>query len=964
MSDIYVFGPKEDDNDYSTMGLVGALSPTSCKFEETGNGESLLTIDHPKDEYGKYNALAKGNIIVAPVPVRTTPEIQNGSCVTTVWTYKVKPLDQLTSKNQRTLYKASKGSGKMKIMNAGDVVTVVQKPDEQTEITRWKVKSNYGTGWIDPNGFELVTEHTISNKADAIEEIQSPWKITPQYFRIYEVKKSLDNISVSARHISYDLLYDICHYRVGAENANTCQQTLDMILACGYGENDRFKAYTNVENTKAGLSFRGKTIIDCLLDPEEGVCAQYDVSLIRDNYDLYFLHEPGINRGVKLIYGKNMTGIDFTSSDDEVATRLVPIGETKDGYELGLGQYVVDQYVDSPLINNYPIKHVYWFTVDNCKVGEKDENGSTVTEAIARARMRAAAEKLIEDGCDKPKIEMSVEFVNLGDTEEYAQFKDLENAFLFDYVLVQHPDFDIDVTAQIVKITWDCLLDRMESVEIGTVGETLANSGITSWQIPSGFSGSKIGTGTLGNKAFKDDIIAARHVQADSINTDALQAECVTALKIAAGAITAEKLDATTVDAKIANVVIANLTTANIQNAKIDWADIKTLNAAIAEISKAHIKDTDIDWANIENLTAAIGKITTAEIAKATITTAQIKNLDAAIAKVVKLTVATGNFDLADIKNLLANALILQQGIADSMMITNLAVTSANLLNATIDKLVLKGADGKYYRVFIGSDGTIQTEEVTVTDGEVAAGETEEGRQIVATTANISDLNATTIKASEAIIGTIFTESLTAGKITANDALIASLTAPIIYTTAIQALGDSLDLSANESIKLTVQGVRDDIDEVSNATETALGLAETAQDTANNARTEAANAQAAADEANEAAATIQTQLELTKDGLAIVQNETIPGLDGRVKTLESGVHISGAEIGIYTSESPYRNTITNSGWTISENGTAIIECAETKLTAPRVQVTDAFIVGGLAWKPGSDKHVRMLKYGR
>ena len=98
-----------------------------------------------------------------------------------------------------------------------------------------------------------------------------------------------------------------------------------------------------------------------------------------------------------------------------------------------------------------------------------------------------------------------------------------------------------------------------------------------------------------------------------------------------------------------------------------------------------------------------------------------------------------------------------------------------------------------------------------MTDGEIEAGETEEGRQIVATSANIGNLNATTIKASEAIIGTIVTDSLAAGKITANDALIASLTAPIIYTAAIQALGNSLDLSANESIKLTVQGARDDI---------------------------------------------------------------------------------------------------------------------------------------------------------
>ena len=1099
MSDIYVFGPDDESNDYSTMGLVGALTPTSCKFQEVANGDSLITMEHPKDEFGRYAALEKGNILIVPVPVRTTPEIQNGSCVTTVWTYKVKPLDQLTSASQRTLYKKSTGSGKMKVMQAGDVVTVVSKPPTELGSDRWKAKTKYGTGWIDPNGVELITEHKIDNNANAIEEIQSPWTITPQIFRIYETTKNLDSITVSARHITYDLNYDICHWLVGAENSVSLQYAINQILACGYTDTSRFSVYTNVANEKIGGRYRAKTIIGAYLDAEDGVCAQYNVCMVRDNHDMYFLHDPGINRGVRLQYSKNLTGITFKSSDDEVITRIVPIGEYENGLELGIGDTVATQYIDTPNASKYPIKHVCYYKCNNAKVGQKDTNGGKVTIEVARARMRKQAQDLIDNGCDVPKIEMEVEFVNLGDTVEYAQYKNLENAFLFDYVIVQHPDFSIDVTARIVEINWDCILDRMVSSKIGSVGETIANTGIASWQIPTGFSGSKIGDGTISSGALSDGIINARHVQAESINTDALQAGCVTAIKIAANAITADKLDADTVDAKIANIVLANLTTANIQNANISWADIETLNAAIANISKAHINDADIDWANITKLTAVVGEIAVAKIQNATISTAQIDNLAAVIASAVHLEVQTGNFTLAEIKNLLSNALILQEGVADSMMITNLAVTSANLLNATIDKLVLKGSDGKYYRVFIGADGTIQTEEVTVTDGEIEAGETGDGRQIVATTANVGSLNATTVKASQAIIGTIFTESLTAGKITANEALIASMTAPLLYTTAITALGNSLDLSANESIRLTVgsslatatveyalsdsrteapetgwsatapewvdgkymwqrttwtkrdgtktvsdptciagatgakgedgtgiasvtaeyylstskdeptggewletpptwttgkymwtrtkityknppstettepvcdstweitNGLKDDIDAVSNAAETALGLAEVAQDAANGAQETANGAQESANQANERASILETQLTLTQEGLSVVRTETIPGLEGRVETIESGVHIAGSEIGIYTSDSPFRNTITNNGWVISEDGAPIITCAETKLTAPRVMVSDAFIIGGLAWKPGEDKHVRLLKYGR
>src|SRR5699024_10217501 len=98
--------------------------------------------------------------------------------------------------------------------------------------------------------------------------------------------------------------------------------------------------------------------------------------------------------------------------------------------------------------------------------------------------------------------------------------------------------------------------------------------------------------------------------------------------------------------------------------------------------------------------------------------------------------------------------------------------------------------------------------ETTVSAGEIEAGETQDGRQIVASTANVASLNATTIKASQAIIATIFTESLTAGKITAGDALIASATIPTLYVTSLKAIGDSIDISANGSIELVVDAAQ------------------------------------------------------------------------------------------------------------------------------------------------------------
>ena len=142
--------------------------------------------------------------------------------------------------------------------------------------------------------------------------------------------------------------------------------------------------------------------------------------------------------------------------------------------------------------------------------------------------------------------------------------------------------------------------------------------------------------------------------------------------------------------------------------------------------------------------------------------------------------------------------------MGEEIYITNLAANAASIVSATIGDLVLGSDDGKYYRIVVTGDGTIHTNEVTVTAGEIAAGQTNSGQQIVAANANVSRLNGESIFGSYADITEIFTTLLTAGTIRASDAFVASAVIPQLYTTAISALSDDLILSANESIRLMV----------------------------------------------------------------------------------------------------------------------------------------------------------------
>lgn len=109
---------------------------------------------------------------------------------------------------------------------------------------------------------------------------------------------------------------------------------------------------------------------------------------------------------------------------------------------------------------------------------------------------------------------------------------------------------------------------------------------------------------------------------------------------------------------------------------------------------------------------------------------------------------------------------------------------------------------------------------------------------------------------------------------------------------------------------------------------------------------------------------LQTEVSQNAQGVtfitSIVSGEN--GLEERVESLESGVHIGADGIDIYKSNSAYRMHIDNVGWAITGDGQETIAARESKMFAPRVQVNDALIMGRTAWKVGSDGFSRWLKY--
>ena len=611
MGYIYAYSP--DASDCSNIGLVGALMPKKTEFEIQGGEFGEFAMIHPIDEYGKWRALQDGVILKMMVPVRLAPEIQNGAYVTTVEKWKV---SNTATKEQRYIYSAATDGKKTKLLNVGTAVTVVSKGNE-----RYKIKTGKYSGWIDFEGLEFEIRQTVPPNQSGIEDAQPSYAVRQQLFRIYEVIPS-DNarekvITVRARRIVYDLLGNISTYiKTGAL---TCQQALTGLLN-NCVETHPFTAYTDIGDSRTAVDFRDMNPIQAMIDPYEGIASRWGGQVICDDYDIYILRKAGMNRGTTVEYQKNMTGVKCTINTSKVAAAIRPRGETKSGdplylagnealpsgYRFGTGKS--KDVIYSKAAANYAIPKILNFECDDCKVDDD------VTTALARARMVEQTIAKFESGCALPEISLDVDFIMLGDTEEFAQYRHLEPLFIYDTVPIKHPRIGVYANVECSLLKWDPTFERVISSKFGALTNSTAS--IANWQISS-LSGGKIIPYSIGSQQMSDQIINARHMQAESVSTEALQAESVTAEKLAADEVKAFIIEA--VQAKIGEIVAGKITTDELFTAILDAVK---LSAETGNFTFAEIKNL---LANTMFVTQGVGdKI---QIANLSVTEANIVSL-------------------------------------------------------------------------------------------------------------------------------------------------------------------------------------------------------------------------------------------------------------------------------------------------------------------------------------------------
>ena len=313
--------------------------------------------------------------------------------------------------------------------------------------------------------------------------------ITTQRFRIYHIESNEESnlIKVYAKHISYDFQ---ANKVMDCKITNTEPINALALMQGNLMEEDtrriacQFKS-TNSKNYKITADWSFKNPINALLDPDEGLVSKLKAMLVRNNDDFFILKNNKPREGITIERGVNMIGITWSRSTETVVTRVVPrCSDGGDGYlYLEHGGTWTDEamttwqqnneiYVESAIAGKYPFPIIEVLDCDFC-VGEKyTPTGSaeqvTMTEETCRSEMLIQAQKrFTEDACDGLEATLTVEFLLLGDTEQYKQYRGLQSVNIYDKVTIRSGTTEAE--AQITKYEYDCLMGRYNSITVGTV---------------------------------------------------------------------------------------------------------------------------------------------------------------------------------------------------------------------------------------------------------------------------------------------------------------------------------------------------------------------------------------------------------------------------------------------------------------------------------------------------------------
>ena len=502
---IVVYAP--DTASFGSLGLT-VLNPKVCTVHQVAGGDYSLHLEQPITRDGRWRFLTDQAIIRAPIPPEHIPEIKAEDYATTDMEYKV-----YRTTNSTPRYTESGASLSMWQRNhdykAGDYIQwsygtirrcrtdhnsgnafdgskwstpspppksyVTETTSAGVELYLLKDKTGCGgmyiyaqtkagaTGYWLSGDVEYVRTETVTDKDDIPAQ-----DISEQFFRITNIVRNSDRkmVIVEASQLTYDYAKEVLTMTCECTDTAVADAIASIKGAVSGSQTRPYIICAKFQDTQTiTADYTYQNVVYCLLDPDVGIVSQVRARIMRDKWKFYLLTNTNTNRGFRIRYATNLVGVKWTRGTENLVTRIYPRGLAADGSLLAYEDSQGRPYIDSTRIDEYP-----FIAVEALDTGVKAEGSSAEEIAEARNQMQLIALKRFGvDFADAIEEEIDVDFVMLGQSEQYAQYRDLQQVALYDTVTVEHGPLGLMATAQVREYEWDALRCRFNKIVLGNI---------------------------------------------------------------------------------------------------------------------------------------------------------------------------------------------------------------------------------------------------------------------------------------------------------------------------------------------------------------------------------------------------------------------------------------------------------------------------------------------------------------
>ena len=339
------------------------------------------------------------------------------------------------------------------------MIPILYKQDAKAKIG-WLAEASDCQCTEERNGvFELEFQYPMLGRYAAELVIDRYVKAKPnangknQFFHIRKVSKPINGMfTVSCEHISYAL----SGYPVPTVSASgNAQVAINAILTAAknqLGKDTGFSVATTDITLSSSIALTNVSARAALGGVSGSVLDVYGGEYEFDNHTIKLHKARGKDRGVRIAYGRNMTELKCDIDMDSAYT--------------GIYGYVKNDNVD---LHSY--KAVTNSSGINAKTLIRDFSSDfsggdgEITQSGLDSAVSAYA---AANDINSPTVSMTVSFVDLSQSPEYASFSALESVGLCDTVQIYHKDLNINIKAKVIKTVYDVLRERYTSIDLGS----------------------------------------------------------------------------------------------------------------------------------------------------------------------------------------------------------------------------------------------------------------------------------------------------------------------------------------------------------------------------------------------------------------------------------------------------------------------------------------------------------------